>query len=714
MQIRVQPRFDFIGILLAAAWVLVGAGVEFYQIAWGTGIWLGQFALTWFVAFILFVLFGIACLTCLTLILWQTHRLERFSAWLGSFRNRMGNLRWILAACLILLPVYLLQYTFWGIVVHGLYLRILLVASLSIAVGWLLSDTGFMRWPAFLVALLLMAAALALLEPFAEVTSYPFSLGWSEGNRLWDYSILFGRDRYKYPADQDIPVFLEFGRQFFGGIPFLLPNVNIWQVRFWRALVDVVPYLLLGWAAFRPLQKDPPAWLLAGAWAFLFVKQGPVHAPLLICAIVVALAWRRPLWLAVPLIFAAAYFAQATRFTWLFAPAMWSVMLEFASAPELTRSVWRRAVSVGMAGVLGGYVVPSYLPAVVGWIKSMSQPVSPVAESPVVPGPVEAVSGSSVSVSSVQSALSTQPLLWDRLFPNPTYGPGILFGLVLAVIPVIIVLVYLAGSGRWKLSSWQKASIILPLLAFLVVGLVVSVKIGGGGDLHNLDMFIIGLLFAAAIAWRNGGYEWIRSSQLIPGWVAASLIAMIALPAYQPLRTMRPLSVHADLKLVVTLADILPNDPLPDPLPDTIPADADTQQALKKLRKAVQSASASGEILFMDQRQLLTFGYVDDLPLVPDYDKKLLIDMAMSGNAAYFDAFYKDLASHRFSLIITNPVNQRLEREEGHFAEENNAWVTWVAKPLLCYYQPLDVLKKVDVELLVPQTGPVHCEDVLP
>ncbi len=304
-------------------------------------------------------------------------------------------------------------------------------------------------------------------------------------------------------------------------------------------------------------------------------------------------------------------------------------------------------------------------------------------------------------------------MLWDRLLPNSTYGPGILLGLILAVLPSIIVLAYLAMTNRWKLNSLQKVSVVLPLLAFLVVGLIVSVKIGGGGDLHNLDMFIIGLLFTAAIAWRNGGYEWIRSTPSMPVWIAVSLIAMILLPAYQPLRTMRPLSVNADLKLVVTLADIMPNDPLPDPLPDTIPADADTEQALKKLRNAVQSASSSGDILFMDQRQLLTFGYID-VPLVPEYDKKLLIDMAMSENAGYFDAFYKDLAAQRFSLIITSPVHQRLDREEGHFAEENNAWVKWVTRPLLCYYQPLDVLKKVDVELLVPQTGPVSCEDVIP
>jgi hypothetical protein len=273
---------------------------------------------------------------------------------------------------------------------------------------------------------------------------------------------------------------------------------------------------------------------------------------------------------------------------------------------------------------------------------------------------------------------------------------------------------YLAIANRWKLNLLQTLSVTLPLLAFLVVGLIVSVKIGGGGDLHNLDMFIIGLVFAAAIAWRNGGYEWIRDGRSMPAWVAGSLIAMLLLPAWQPLRTMRPLSVDADPKLVVTLADILPNDPLPDPLPDTIPSDKDTQQALQKIRNAVQSASSSGEILFMDQRQLLTFGYIEKVPLVPEYDKKLLIDTAMSEDAAYFESFYKDLAAQRFSLIVTSPINRRLDKEEGHFAEENNAWVKWVTRPLLCYYQPLDTLKKVDVELLVPQTNPVNCEDALP
>jgi hypothetical protein len=145
-----------------------------------------------------------------------------------------------------------------------------------------------------------------------------------------------------------------------------------------------------------------------------------------------------------------------------------------------------------------------------------------------------------------------------------------------------------------------------------------------------------------------------------------------------------------------------------------LPADEDTQYALTKIQKAIAAESSRGDILFMDQRQLLTFGYVTDVPLVPEYDKKILIDQAMSENSDYFGSFYNDLAAHRFSLIITSPLNRQLNTEDDNFGDENNAWVKWVTKPLLCYYEPLDVMKKVDVELLVPRAGVLDCTDVMP
>lgn len=54
------------------------------------------------------------------------------------------------------------------------------------------------------------------------------------------------------------------------------------------------------------------------------------------------------------------------------------------------------------------------------------------------------------------------------------------------------------------------------------------------------------------------------------------------------------------------------------------------------------------------------------------FSQKVLVqmDQAMSGNELYFQAFYEDL------------VHQRHE-----FGEENDAYVEWVSKSILCYYQ---------------------------
>ena len=192
--------------------------------------------------------------------------------------------------------------------------------------------------------------------PLAGVTSYPFSLGWSEGNRLWDYSVLFGSSLYDYPADKPIPVLLDIGRQIMGGIPFLFPRTTIWQARLWIALINVVPYLILGWIAFRFSKKYFLHWVLAGIWAFTFVRQGPIHPPLLVSAIIVALAWGRSLWIAIPLIIMSSYFAEVSRFTWMFAPGMWAGMLELGGGVYQNGhpdgKAWTRAISVGLAGTL--------------------------------------------------------------------------------------------------------------------------------------------------------------------------------------------------------------------------------------------------------------------------------------------------------------------------------------------------------------------------
>ena len=695
-------------LLLLAAWVLFMAGMQLYNIAWGTGIWLGQFAPSWAMVFVLFIVFCVLVLIGLEIVLRAPQNLGWMFERLIWLREKLGVLRWVLALLLIFLPVYILQYTFWGIVLRERYLRILLAGLCAIFAGWLITKKGEgpLSWPAALTSFLLVAAVCAFFAPLGRVTSYPFSLGWSEGNRLWDYSVLFGRHLYNYPADKTIPVYLDIGRQFLGGIPYLIPGLTIWQERLWLALIDVIPYLVLGWVAYRLPGKNIPAWVLAGIWAFMFVKQGPIHPPLLLCAIIVAVAWGRPLWLAIPLILGASYFAVASRFTWIFAPGMWAAMLELSSvfpqSQQLDKHTWQRAISVGLAGILGGYVAPFFVPRAVQWMQTAG-------------GQEVAGAGSGgVTLDFIGTSLSAQSLLWYRLFPNETYGPGILIALLLACLPLTVILLYLAKTRSWVLNGWQKLAIVLPLFAFLVVGLIVSTKIGGGGDLHNLDMFIIGLMFAGAMAWRNGGYEWITSPTVMPAWIRFVILGMIVIPGYIPLAGIRPISIKADIDVVATLADIVLINPATDSLPNTLPSEAQVMEDLAGIQAEVAEAAPHGEILFMDQRQLLTFGYIQGIPLVPEYDKKVLIDQALSENASYFETFYQDLAAQRFSLIISNPLHERIKTEAADFGEENNAWVKWVSSPILCYYEPLYTLKKVDVQLLGPRQDISQCAKMFP
>jgi hypothetical protein len=694
-------------VIALATFLLTTSSLEFYNITWGTGVWLGLFSLKWAAAFFLFILFCAACLFGAILVLWRNEKMFALLRRIAGLRERLGVFRWTIILVVLIAPVWFLQYTPWGLIMDGPYLRLLIWTVSAVLLGLFLTRGGeeAIGWHGFFPGLVLISGVVIFILSLGNVTSYPFSLGWSEGNRWWDYSILFGRDIYIYPADKPITVLLDIGRQFIGGIPFLIPGVTIWQARLWVGLVNVVPYLILGLVAFKSSGGNRTAWILAGIWAMIFVVQGPIHPPLLLCAIFVAFAWRKPLWLAIPLIVIVSYFAQVSRYTWLFAPGMWAAMLELSGVSlqdgRLNRTAWVRAISVGLAGIVGGYVAPFFVPALIAQLSSWWGGTG-----------AEVVSslGSGVTLSSVSSEASSQALLWYRLFPNATYGYGILLGLFLATAPLITVLIYLSVTRRWILNGWQKLAILLSLVAFLVVGLIVSVKIGGGGDLHNMDMFIIGLLFAGTVAWHDGGRDWIARSVPSPVWMRLVLTLLAVIPAHQAFQFLKPNEVaEEDMTWVMTLADIPPQGPYPE----LLPYDQDATKALEDIRHAVDEAAPNGEILFIDQRQLLTFGYINGVPLVPEYDKKVLINEAMSGSPDYFDAFYRDLASQRFSLIITNPLHERIQTEEDNFGEENNAWVEWVSTPVLCFYEPLDTLRKVRVQLLVPKADISACAQYL-
>ena len=132
-------------------------------------------------------------------------------------------------------------------------------------------------------------------------------------------------------------------------------------------------------------------------------------------------------------------------------------------------------------------------------------------------------------------------------------------------------------------------------------------------------------------------------------------------------------------------------------------------EILQTIRQDVAEKKSQGEVLFLDQRQLLTFGYVENVPLVPEYEKKVLMNEAMADNADYFSQFYADLEAGRFSLIISEPLRAPVKDSSYEFGEENNAWVRNVMKPILCNYREDLVFPADQIAIYVPQEGTRQC-----
>jgi hypothetical protein len=267
--------------------------------------------------------------------------------------------------------------------------------------------------------------------------------------------------------------------------------------------------------------------------------------------------------------------------------------------------------------------------------------------------------------------------LWFRWLPNPTFPPGILLALLLATGPAILLLFIAYRRNHWRLNKIQIVVTSSVCLTLLAVGLVASAKIGGGGDLHNLDLFLLAILFAASVGWphiQKLKEDWKEQPRLL-----LATYLLLAAPVFY-------------------LCFFVPAGPL------KLPPPAEIESALETIQESVAQAQTKGEILFMDQRQLLTFGYVENVPLVDDYEKKRVMDEALSANASYFRDFYSDLENHRFSLIVSEILFIRTGNLENPFPEENDAWVYWVAEPMLDYYMPLITLRSVGVQLLVPRS----------
>lgn len=620
-------------------------------------------------------------------LIWKIRWLEP----LAKLKSRVLFLSRCAAVLFCLVPGFFYNFVQSSEPYRGLWIRIFLSAFLLILAGWLWEKYNMVSFSGLLICSLIFSVSFVLLTQFRDISNYPFSIGWSEGNRMWDYSVLFGKARYDYPQDQTIPAYIDIGRQSLWGLIYLFPGTNIVTARVWNDVLFTIPCALLGLALLYRKENCCGLRILAySLWAMLFLMQGPIYTPLTLAAILVVLGSRLPLVLNCILVAAAGFYAVMSRSTWIAAPSAYAVFLIFlnknAGKTEQGRKArWGKAIAVGLSGLAGAavYMKRDVLARLLH-IGTQQAATKTAAASSAAAEAMEAVP-QIFTPAWFQYYLGRQALLFDRLWPNETYKPGIVLGLALAVLPVLILIYSWTRHRRWKLDGWQKLLLFGGSAIFLAAGLIFSIKIGGGSNLHNLDMFLIMVLIISSLAWEAGMGNWICEKIRLNSTICLLILAAILIPCWDSFST--------------TIPRIYPKAEI-------------TADAVEKIRETID-ARKGNDILFIDQRQLLTFGTVQKIPLIADYEKKWMMDEAMANNESYFEPYFRDLKAQRFAAIISEPLHIKFQGSGGDFSEENDLFVTYVSIPTLCYYEPYETFPEQGVEILIPRESVLEQEGIV-
>ncbi|MBW8010894.1 MAG: hypothetical protein FVQ83_06595 [Chloroflexi bacterium] len=491
----------------------------------------------------------------------------------------------------------------------------------------------------------------------SEITNFPFSIRWSEGSRQYYAWLFYKRDFWE--AKVELPL-IDLSQHLLLGIPNFIVGLPIWGHRLWHVVLwIVISTLSMVLLARRFKNTTGIKKFIFVSWAFLFIYQGPVLYNLLV--IVGLMFWgydNENFRKSTLIVIIASIWAGISRVTWIPMPGTLAAFLYFLETPVIKNnkvSLWKY-LQIPFFWFFSGITVGFFALSSYFFLAGFE--------------------------GSFFSYLPDQQLLWYRLLPNPTYRPGIILGILIVSLPVIILI--LKGMQTWK-SRWHTVRLLglgSLLLVFFAGGLLASTKIGSSANIHHLDGFMILLLTIASYLYFGGfkteeGRKW----RVIPSRPLAILILVI--PVIYIMNSnwgVRSVSLEQG------------------------------EEDLNQIRVLVQEVADQGEdVLFIAERHLLSFGLIQDVPALLEYEKVMLMEMAMAENDAYLTSFHSDIEELSYGMIVSDILSGvRLKREgRDSLAEENNVWFTLVAQPILCYYEPILTLANAGVELLIPREEPV-------
>ncbi len=533
------------------------------------------------------------------------------------------------------------------------------VVTFAIKKSWKLLDLRII----FLATILIQNIILKIVALSLRISSNPLVLLWEENYRIYFASLLASERIYgtKIPLSS-----VDFSLNILNGIPFLIGNFPIWAHRLWYVLLTIIITFLTAWAIEKRLNLSERwhRWLFIGfTWLYL-LTEGGVKYNLQISVIFVLITFhpRRP-WRSLIGILFASLWAGLSRVNWLPVPAMLAIEL---------------------------YLLEEDLPKSQGNIKKYLLLPALLATA----GLATAVVGQAMLATLPDSTHSSlisfirQDLLWYRLLPNATYEFGILIPLVILSIP----LWYFSQYGIKRLHPLRKIGLIVMMVLLLGGGIVVSVKIGGGSDIHNLDSYLVFSIILGSYAF----FGCIRPEEKNFSSTEKNFSLQKMLWAIALIFVIPTLSVLRGVKPYVAYN--------PEEVASTI----------QKIQAEIDKVQPDQDILVMYQWPLITFEYlqVKSARVTHEYINVILIDMAMSRNVNYLKKFHNDLCKHRFGLIITELQPTSLQGRKHNFGEENDIWWSEITSALLHSYSRIERFSEASIELYIPSES--SCQDWQP
>lgn len=459
---------------------------------------------------------------------------------------------------------------------------------------------------------------------------------------------------------------MDAGRSVLDGLILLVPHAEIWMYRAWVSASFLTGALLVSVVMVNKLASLVPATdfrarkirvslILFGT---LFILQGPVYYHVLLGVIpVIGLYDAKKPYRTLAVVVGASVWEGLCRVNWFFMPAIVALTLYFLTEPLSGKkfiAYFKWPLFWTIAGIWASFLNHySYLT---------------IANYPAV----------------FLNPDMQYPFEIKKLWPNAGFPLGLIPGVLALCLPMIGTSIVHFWRQRTTGIEFVRSGVIALILLFLFSGsTLISLRMGGGYDLHNYDTFFVVLLLSFLGALLNVT----KASGFVPekspgGALVNSILLLSLFPILYFVSLSRP--VHFSYSA------------------------AETQKAIAEINAFLQSEAVDERsVLFIENRQLLVFGYVGSETIFVPYEKIELMEMAMAQNGQYLSRFELELQSHEFAAIITEKLFLWEQNPtQSPYWYENNAWLNGVARPIRKYYSLAYQNTDLGFEIYIPNQNP--------